>query len=68
MRHFGSFGRDDFFGGGLGHFDPLQQMMDFSSAHRDLHGQGKGGSYVCQTFVSSSTMGSDGKMKRESYF
>jgi hypothetical protein len=68
MRSFGGFGgfRDDFFSGGR--FDPLEQMMDFSSAHRDLHGRGNGGSYVCQTFVSSATMGPDGKMQKESYY
>lgn len=43
-------------------------MMDFSKAHRGLHGAGKEGSYVCQTFVNSSKMGQDGKMKQESYF
>ena len=42
--------------------------MDFSSAHRNLHGKNDGGSYVCQTFVSSSSMGQDGKVKQESYF
>jgi hypothetical protein len=65
---FGGFGRDDIFSGGLSHFDPMQQMMDFSSAHRNIHGQGKGGSYVCQTYVSSSTMGPDGKMQQQSYY
>ena len=53
------------FGGGR---DPLEEMMGFSKPHQKLHGDNKGGSYVCQTFVSSSTMGPDGKMKQESYF
>ena len=48
--------------------DPFEQMMNFSNAHKGLHNAGKQGSYVCQTFVSSSKMGPDGKMKNESYF
>ncbi len=48
--------------------DPFSEMMEFSNAHRNLHGSGKEGSYVCQTFVSSSKMGPDGKIKQESYF
>ena len=59
MRQFGSFGRDDFFGGSLfGPMkDPFGEMMEFSKAHKGLHGTGKEGSYICQTFVSSSKMG-----------
>lgn len=73
MRSFGGFGfggRDDFFGGGMmkPFGDPFEEMMQFSNAHKNLHGSGKDGAYVCQTFVSSSTMGPDGKMKQESYF
>ena len=48
--------------------DPLQHMMNFSDAHRNMRGSGKEGSYVCQSYVSSSTMGPDGKMKQQSYF
>ena len=36
--------------------------------HKNAHQKGKEGSYVCQTYVSSSKMGSDGKMHREDYF
>jgi hypothetical protein len=70
MRGFGGFGgRDDFFGGGLmkAFDDPMQHMMNFSDVHRNLHGSGKEGSYVCQSYVSSSTMGPDGKMKQQSF-
>jgi hypothetical protein len=43
MRHFDFFGRDDFFSGGLMRpfGDPLSEMMEFSNAHRNLHGSGK---------------------------
>ena len=50
----------DIFGGDMMHpfsRDPFQDMMDFSRPHQSLHGAGKGGSYVCQTYVSSSKMG-----------
>lgn len=40
--------------------DPFEQMMGFSNAHKGLHSSGKEGSYVCQTFVSSSKMGPNG--------
>ena len=36
--------------------------------HRNLHEKGNEGSYVCQTYVSSSTMGKDGKINRQDYF
>ena len=49
------------FGGALR--DPFEDMLDFSRPHKGLHNAGKEGSYVCQTYVSSSTMGSDGKVK-----
>ena len=38
--------------------------MEFSKPHKNLHSSNNGGSYVCQTYVSSSTMGKDGKMKK----
>lgn len=63
---FGGFG-DDFFGRDRIR-DPFEAMMQFSEGHKNLHNQNKGGSYVCQTYVSSSTMGSDGKMKQQSFF
>ena len=68
MRSFGGgmLGNDLFSDGFMK--DPFEQMMDFSNVHRGLHNSGKEGSYVCQTFVSSSMMGADGKMKSESYF
>ena len=47
--------------------DPFEDMMDFSRPHQSLHGAGNGGSFVSQTFVSSSKMGSDGKMKHETF-
>ena len=60
------------FGGGR---DPFEDMFKFSdgklvnnSVHRNIHEKGKEGSFVCQTFVSSSKMGPDGKMHREDYF
>lgn len=33
-----------------------------------MHNKGKTGSFVSQTFVSSSKMGADGKIHREDYF
>lgn len=36
---FGGFG-NDFFGGGLMR-DPFEEMMQFSNAHKGLHGSGK---------------------------
>ena len=63
MRSFGGFGMgSDFFGDRMG--DPFEDMMQFSNAHKGLHSGNNGGDYVCQTFVSSSTMGQDGKMKQ----
>lgn len=64
MRSFGGGfgGFDDFFGRDRMR-DPFEAMMDFSDGHKKLHSSGNGGSYVCQTYVSSSTMGSDGKMR-----
>jgi len=61
---FGSdlFGRDNFMS------DPFEDMMEFSKAHKNLHSSNNGGSYVCQTYVSSSTRDKDGKIKQESYF
>lgn len=69
MRSFGGLGSfgSDFFGDSLMR-DPIEEMMDFSRAHRGLQNAGKEGSYVCQTYVSSSTMGPDGKLKNHSYF
>lgn len=58
---FGGFG-DDFFGRDRNR-DPFEEMMQFSDGHKKLHNSNNGGSYVCQTYVSSSTMGRDGKMK-----
>jgi len=67
MMGFGM-GRDLFGGGGMmrpfGGRDPFEGMMDFSRPHMGLHEAGNGGSFVCQTYVSSSTMGKDGKMKQ----
>lgn len=64
MRSFGGMGGfgDDFFDHDLIR-DPFNHMMDFSNAHKKLHGANKEGSYVCQTFVSSSTRDKDGKIK-----
>lgn len=63
MGGFGSFGSDIF---GRDDFmkDPFEDMMQFSKAHKNLHGANNGGSYVCQTYVSSSTRDKDGKIKQ----
>ena len=63
LRSFGGFGMgSDFFGDRMS--DPFEDMMQFSNAHKGLHSSNNGGNYVCQTYVSSSTMGRDGKMKQ----
>lgn len=36
--------------------------------HQKAHRGGKEGTFVCQTFVSSSTMGPDGKLNKQSYY
>lgn len=44
-------------------------VIDFSRlVHQKAHRNGKEGSYVCQTFVSSSTVGPDGKVNTHNYF
>jgi len=65
MRNFGGFGGDDFFGGSLMRpmGNPFEDMMDFSSAHRNLQGAGNGGTFISHSYVSSSTVGKDGKVK-----
>eukprot|EP00178_Gracilaria_changii_P025583 TRINITY_DN78796_c0_g1_i1.p1 TRINITY_DN78796_c0_g1~~TRINITY_DN78796_c0_g1_i1.p1 ORF type:complete len:138 (+),score=19.53 TRINITY_DN78796_c0_g1_i1:34-447(+) len=67
MGGFGSALSNDFFNDDFMK-DPFEDMMQFSKAHQNLHGSNNGGSYVCQTYVSSSTRDKDGKMKQESYF
>jgi hypothetical protein len=36
--------------------------------HQKAHRNGNQGSYVSQTFVSSSTIGPDGKVNKQSYY
>ena len=68
-RGFGGFSNDPFFGAMMGFGgDPFEDMFKFSDAHKNIHQKGVEGSYVCQSFVSSSKMGPDGKMIREDYF
>ena len=43
-------------------------MFKFSDIHKNMHSKGAEGSYVSQSFVSSSKMGPDGKIIREDYF
>lgn len=44
-------------------------VIDFSRlVHQKAHKGGKTGNFVCQTFVSSSTVGKDGKVNTQSYF
>ena len=68
MHSFGGFGGS--FGGGFGGFsnslmsDPFGDMMQFSNEHKGIHSSNNGGSYVCQSYVSSSTMGNDGRVKK----
>ena len=66
MRGFGGFDSDPFFGGMMkfGSRDPFEDMFQFSDAHKNMHQKGVTGSYVCQSFVSSSKMGPDGKIVR----
>ena len=33
-----------------------------------MHEKGKQGSFICQTYVSSSKVGNDGKIDRQNYF
>lgn len=70
MRGFGGFD-DDFMRGmqpfGLGG-DPYEDMLKFSDVHKNMHKNGKEGSFVCQTYVSSSKVGPDGKVHREDFF
>lgn len=47
-------------------FLTVKNILDL--VHKNVHKNGREGSYVCQTFVSSSTMGSDGKINKESYY
>lgn len=47
-------------------FLTVKNFLDL--VHKNVHKNGKEGSYVCQTFVSSSTMGTDGKINKESYY
>ncbi len=70
MKGFGGFGNDPFFGDmmSFGGRDPFEDMFKFSDVHKNMHSKGAEGSYVCQSFVSSSKMGPDGKVVRENYF
>ena len=83
MRSFGGFGgmslfNNDFFKGDFMNKpfgDPMDRMMNFSDCklfsrivHQKAHRGNKDGSYVCQTFVSSSSVGQDGKVQKQSYF
>lgn len=75
MKGFGGLG-DDFFGGMLSSMDsPFDSMFNFSdrkkiidTVHQKMHRGKNEGAYVCQTFVSSSKMGPDGKMVTENYY
>ena len=73
------FGHDDHMMGMMGRMnDPFEDMLKFSNGiifcltyclvHKGMHNKGQQGSFVSQTFVSSSTMGKDGKMKTQNYY
>lgn len=73
MMGFGSMRNDPFFGGAMMGFgeDPFNDIFKFSDGnysnnlvHKNMHSKGAQGSFVCQSFVSSSKMGPDGKIVR----
>ncbi len=83
MRSFGGFGGMSMFNDGFFNDDfmmkpfedPMNRMMGFSDSkdlsrlvHQKAHRNGKEGSFVSQTFVSSSTIGPDGKLNTNSYY